>query len=120
MMALRNTLAVSALALAAGLSANLALADDVRSSNTQEIQSWYGRAGGLAGSDRVTALRAGERPVSITYDRAVAERTNMSTDRASGARIGVTYDEQVAERTNMQRGSTGSVVAAQPEGKQAN
>jgi hypothetical protein len=119
-MALRNTLALSALALAAGLSVNPAMADDVKSSNPQAIQQWYGRAGGLAGSDRVAGLRTGEQPVSITYDRAVAARTNMSTDRASDAAVGISYDEQVATRTNMQRGSTRSVVATQPDGKQAN
>jgi hypothetical protein len=115
-MALRTTLAISALALAAGLS-NLALADDVKATRPQTIDKSYGRAGGLAGSDRVAGLTAGDQPVGITYDRAVAERTNMSTDRASATSVGVTYDEQVAERTNMQRGSTKSVVAAQPHGK---
>jgi len=118
-MALRTTLAMSALALAAGLS-NLALADDVKATNPQTIEKSYGRAGGLTGSDRVAGLSAGDQPLGITYDRAIAERTNMSTDRANGASVGITYDEQIAARTNMQRGSTKSVVAAQPHGKPAN
>jgi hypothetical protein len=119
-MALRTTLAVSAVALAAALSANVWAADDVRSTDTRTIEHSFGRAGGLAGSDRVTGLTAGNQPIGITYDYEVAARTNMSTDRPSTERVGVTYDTEVAARTNMQRGSTKSVVAGQPDGKQAN
>jgi hypothetical protein len=119
-MALRTTLAVSALALAAALSANAWAADDVRSTDTQTIEKSYGRAGGLAGSDRIAGLTTGNQPIGVTYDQDVAARTNMSTDRANTERVGVTYDEEVAARTNMQRGSTKSVVAGQKDGKQAN
>ena len=119
-MATRNALVLTALALAAGLTVNAAVAEEVKSNSTETIQKWHGRAGGLAGSDRVAALSAGDRSIGVTYDRAVAERTNMSTDRTTDARVGVTYDEQVAARTNMQRGSTKSVVAAQPGERPAN
>jgi hypothetical protein len=119
-MALRNTLTVSALALAAVLGANAWAADDVRSTDTQTIEKSYGRAGGLAASDRVAGLAAGTQPIGVTYDTEVAARTNMSTDRPSAGQVGVTFDAEVAERTNMQRGSTKSVIAAQPQGKQAN
>jgi hypothetical protein len=118
-MALRTALALSGLALATALS-NLALADDVKATNPQALEKFYGRAGGLAGSDRVTGLTVGNQPVGITYDHAIAERTNMSTDRAGGTSVGVTYDEQIAERTNMQRGSSKSVVAEHPRDKQSN
>ena len=113
-MAIRTLLAVSALALAAGLT-NVAIAQDVRSTDDQTIAQTYGRAGGLTGSDRVTGLTAGHRPVGVTYDRDVAERTNMSTDRANGAGVGVVYDEEYVGRTNMQRGTSKSVVAGQPD-----
>jgi hypothetical protein len=117
-MALRTTLAVSALALAAGFT-NMALAQDVRSTDQQTIEHWYGRAGGLTGSERITGLTAGNRPIGITYDQEVAARTNMSIDRATGRNVGVVYDEEVATRTNMQRGTSKPVIAAQP-GRQAN
>jgi hypothetical protein len=118
-MALRTTLALTGLALATALS-NLALADDVKATNPQTIAKSYGRAGGLAGSDRVMGLTVGTQPVGVTYDRGIAERTNMSTDRAAETSLGVTYDEQIAERTNMQRGSPKSVVAQQPPRKSSN
>jgi hypothetical protein len=117
-MAIRTTLAVSALALAAGFS-NLALAQDVRTTDPQTFEHWYGRAGGLTGSERIAGLAAGNRPLGITYDQDVAARTNMSTDRATGGGVGVVYDEDVATRTNMQRSTSKSVVAAQP-GRQTN
>jgi hypothetical protein len=118
-MALRKTLALSALALAAALSANAVLADEVKSTSTQVLEHAYGRAGGLVGSARVAGLAAGTQPIGVTYDAAVAARTNMSTDRAAASGVGVTYDTEVAARTNMPRGSTKSVVAGQP-GAQAN
>jgi hypothetical protein len=112
-MALRSTLAVSVLALAAGFS-NFAMAGDVKATNPQILEKSYGRAGGLTGSDRVAGLTVGDQPVGVTYDRGVAERTNMSTDRAAETSIGVTYDKDVAARTNMQRGDESPVVAGQP------
>jgi hypothetical protein len=105
--------------LAAGLS-NLAIADEVKATDTQTIENSYGRAGGLAGSDRVVGLTTGQRSIGVTYDRDVAARTNMSTDRASGTSVGITYDKEIAARTNMQRGTTEPVVASQPHGKQTN
>jgi hypothetical protein len=119
-MKLRNALALSALAVSAAVT-GLALADDVKSNSTQTLEKFYGRAGGLTDSDRVTHLTAGNQPVGVTWDRDVASRTNMSVDRpAVVGGVGVTYDPDVAARTNMQRGSSTSVVAEHPKGSQSN
>ena len=41
----------------------------------------------------------------MTYDKDVAARTNMSTNRSNAASVGISYDKDVAARTNMPRGS---------------
>jgi hypothetical protein len=69
------------------------------------VGQWYGRAGGLVGSDRVANLRGNIKSaeVAITYDKDVAARTNMPSDRTEGAPVAITYDKDVAKRTNMGR-----------------
>jgi hypothetical protein len=59
----------------------------VMSGQTLDSGKWYGRAGGLTGSDRVEAFRSGGRyPV---FSGVV------------GQRVMVGWDEEVAKRTNM-------------------
>ena len=116
-MTLRITLAASALALAAGFAQGALAQQDVLSNGS--FEHWYGRAGGLTGSERVAGLTGGNRAVGITYDRDVAAYTNMATDRATGQRVGIVYDQDISARTNMQRGTSTSVVAGQP-GRTAN
>ena len=111
-MAFRTMLAFTAVAVASAL-ANVAVAGDVTSADPAAVPHFYGRAGGLTGSDRVAGLRTGQQAVGISYDQELAARTNMSTDRATGKSVGVTYDQDVASRTNMARGATKSVVAGQ-------
>ena len=77
-----------------------------KSSDSSQFEHWYGRAGGLVGSDRVAHLRGNTEStaeVAITYDKDVAARTNMPSDRTEGASVGITYDKDVAQRTNMGR-----------------
>jgi hypothetical protein len=73
----------------------------------ETMGKWYGRAGGLVGSDLVMApakpIKPGTR-VRITYDREVAERTNMHRQEAATGGVTITYDKAVAARTNMPRG----------------
>jgi hypothetical protein len=79
----------------------------LRSSNPSHFEHWYGRAGGSVGSERIGEVHAAKLPpasVSVTYDKDVAERTNMARDGVDSPKIGVTYDKDVAERTNMSRG----------------
>ena len=75
---------------------------------------WYGRAGGLAGSDRVGGLHTGSAKVGVTYDPDIAARTNMQRSQAEPASVGVTYDADIAARTNMPR--SGKAPAAQEAG----
>lgn len=99
-----------ALAAAIGvLSIGSALAggDTLRSGDVDTMSQWYGHAGGLQGSDRVMVLgktTSARNEVGITYDKDVAQRTNMPRDSAStSGTAGIAYDKDVAERTNMQR-----------------
>ena len=64
------------------------------------------RAGGLVGADRVAHLEgnAAAAQVGVTYDKDVAARTNMSSDRPGATSVGISYDQDVAQRTNMPRG----------------
>jgi hypothetical protein len=95
---------VSALAAVAALSMNAYAADIVTSSNPDTITKSFGRAGGLAGSDRVSGLQTGTARVGVVYDADVAARTNMPRGEAPKTEVGVTYDADVAARTNMPRG----------------
>jgi len=98
-------LLVSVIAIATALSINASAADVVTSSNADTIAKSYGRAGGLAGADRVSGLQVGTARVGVVYDADVAARTNMQRTPSNDATVGVTYDADVAARTNMQRGS---------------
>jgi hypothetical protein len=99
---------VIALALAGGLVADAAIAagPTLKSGNISQVGMWYGRAGGLVGPDRVAHLEgnATNTEVAVTYDKEVAARTNMASDRDSNAPVTISYDKDVAERTNMPRG----------------
>ena len=93
---------LSAIAVAATLGGSAYGADIVTSGDLKSVDKWYGRAGGLAGSDRVGALNVGESTVGVTFDQEVAARTNMSRDSRT-SQVGVTWDRDVAARTNMPR-----------------
>ena len=59
---------------------------EVDSGRVSDMSKWYGRAGGLVGSDRVDGLRLGGRtPVSTALDQ----------------RVIATWDEGTAKRTHM-------------------
>jgi hypothetical protein len=90
-----------------GIGSAVAAAEILTVSDPASMGQWYGRAGGLVGSDRVMAVaqaaNAGS-PVRITYDKDVAERTNMPRQEAANGAVTITYDRDVAARTNMSRG----------------
>jgi hypothetical protein len=118
----RNKLLMSVLAASAALSINAAFAQSstLKASDVSQLNHWYGRAGGLVGSDRITGLTKhtpGNQAVGVSFDAAVQARTNMPMDRASGSDVTVTYDEAVAARTNMPRGSESIQSAEVPAGK---
>lgn len=87
--------------------ANAAAADNMLTvADPGAMSQWYGRAGGLAGSDRVMAMTEAAKPgncVRVTYDKEVAERTNMHRKEAASGCVTITYDKDVAARTNMPR-----------------
>jgi hypothetical protein len=90
----------------ASLSIGSALAggDTLKTGDSYNLDKWYGRAGGLVGSDRVEAIsKATGARVGVLYDKDVAKRTNMPREDAGKSDIGITYDKDVASRTNMQR-----------------
>jgi len=101
---MNTKLLVAAAVVAAALSANAVAADVVTSGDLGTVNQWYGRAGGLAGSDRVSGLAAGSSRVGVAYDADVANRTNMPRAQAGNGNVTVTYDADVAARTNMPRG----------------
>jgi hypothetical protein len=123
-MKFRNKLIASAFAATALLSINAVFAADggiVGSNDLQNIDKWYGRAGGLTGSDRVSGLTGPSKPLGVSWDQDVAARTNMSVNRNGNATVGVSYDADVAARTNMGRGTPDPAVkAAGVEGAKAN
>ena len=98
--------AALAMAIAAvGIYSGMAMSDEtLRAGDPISMDKWYGRAGGLVGSDRVMAIgKSSANRVGITYDVDVAKRTNMPREGAGKNEIGITYDKDVASRTNMQR-----------------
>ena len=104
----RLPLRLAAVAAAAALVAGTAMAasEIVMINDPGSMSQWYGRAGGLAGSDAVMAFgkaAPGQR-LRIDYDREVAQRTNMGPREGDSAGVGVAYDKDVVERTNMRRG----------------
>lgn len=106
-MTARNTVFAAAILAAASLSAATALAEPntLKAGDVSTMDHWYGRAGGLVGAQRIASLHAdADNPaVTVTYDREVAERTNMPLERSSGEGVAITYDREVAARTNMER-----------------
>jgi hypothetical protein len=123
-MTIRNTLLACAAAVAAlGVTTAFADADVLKAGDTSTMSQWHGRAGGLVGAERIAALRANDNNpgVEITYDRAIAERTNMPVDRPAAKTVTVTYDREVASRTNMARTQdAGPVRAAGTQAPKAN
>lgn len=118
------------LALGAGMSAlcvSLAMADGsvLKSGNVDTMPNWYGRAGGLVGAD---FIRSAAKPaidpqrVGITYDKDVAQRTNMAPRDTGSSDVGITYDKDVAARTNMPRGEKAepSITAGSAPAKTGN
>jgi hypothetical protein len=106
---LKTKVTLFALAAAATVFAGSAIGDESQVLNSGDVESmskWYGRAGGVTGSDSVSAPHANGAKVGITYDKDVAERTNMTREPADGKNIGISYDKDVATRTNMTRGQT--------------
>ena len=107
----------AALAVAIGvLSIGTALAggNTLSTGNVDSMGQWHGRAGGLVGSDRVMAIgkASDANQVGITYDKDVAQRTNMQRDSANNGNIGITYDKDVAARTNMSRDEQPEAIKA--------
>ena len=113
--AMNAKLLLSAIAVAATLGTSAYAADIVTSGDLSTVNQWYGRAGGLAGSDRIGALHTGNSTVGVTFDQDVAARTNMSRD-ARNSQVGVSWDREVAARTNMPRdgGTTPASTATVP------
>jgi hypothetical protein len=114
-MSIRKKLLVSAVAAAAlGVTTAYAGSDVLKAGDASTMSQWYGRAGGLVGAQRIAALRANDANpgIGITYDRAIAERTNMSVDRPADKGVTVTYDREVAARTNMARSQDAGPVRA--------
>jgi len=105
-----------ALAMSGAYSADLVMSGDV-----EQIPMWQGRAGGLTDSDRVGHLsltKSDATKVGVSYDKDVAQRTNMPRDAATASSVGISYDAAVAERTNMPRAekqSQGIQAAQQPK-----
>lgn len=119
---MKTKLLISAIAAAATLSINAYAADQVTTSDANTIANGFGRAGGLAGSDRVGGLKVGGTQVGVAYDADVAARTNMPRAQGAAQSVGVTYDADVAARTNMPRGGDAQYQhkAAGVEGTKAN
>src|SRR5262245_39400968 len=96
-----------AVMLAAGVgSSAIAAGPILKTGDVAQASMWYGRAGGLVGPDRVAHLEgnSASAQVGVSYDKDVAARTNMSSDRAGDTSVGISYDKDVAQRTNMPRG----------------
>ena len=103
-----------AVAMILGIASPIAMsADMVRGGDPSQMELWQGRAGGLLHSDRVTHLRApvAGAEVEVTYDKEVAQRTNMPREEGAVQKLAVSYDKEVAERTNMPRGDKETLTA---------
>jgi hypothetical protein len=106
--------AVAAVTCALSIGSAFAGGDTLRTGDVDQMSHWYGNAGGLQGSDRVTFLgknATGNEKVGISYDKDVAQRTNMQRESASSKEIGIYYDKDVAERTNLPRGDKPQATA---------
>jgi hypothetical protein len=86
--------------------------------------NWYGRAGGLVGVDAIKSAGkpATDQRVGITYDKDVAQRTNMPPRDTGNSDVSITYDQDVATRTNMPRGEKAepSITAGSAPAKSGN
>jgi hypothetical protein len=100
---MKTKLLAAAIAAFSMLSAGAYADDVVSSSDLTNVDKWYGRAGGLVGSDRVSGLTSGGTRIGVSYDADVAARTNMGRTGESAGQVGVTFDSDVAARTNMPR-----------------
>jgi hypothetical protein len=112
---LKSQAALAAAIGALSIGSALAGGNTLSSGNVDSMGQWHGRAGGLVGSDRVRAIgkaSSDSNQVGITYDKDVAQRTNMPRDSANSGNIGITYDKDVAARTNMSRGETPEPIKA--------
>ncbi len=104
---LKVQVAVAAAIGALSIGSAIAGGDVLKSGDVDQMSQWYGNAGGLQGSDRVMVLgkaTSAGKEVGITYDKDVAQRTNMQRDSAPSGTAGIAYDKDVAERTNLPRG----------------
>jgi hypothetical protein len=104
----RTALAITAaLAVTAGLSGTAVAGDPrlLQSGNLDQVQSWHGRGAGLEGADRIAHIgKAGstQKPITVTYDRVVVERTNMRRAEApDNTNVRIVFDREVMARTNM-------------------
>jgi opacity protein-like surface antigen len=91
---------LSTIAAASAFAGTVYAADVVTGGDLTSADKWYGRAGGLTGSDRVTYLRPGQDKVGVGFDQEVAERTNMHREPGT-SQVGISRDAEVAARTNM-------------------
>ena len=113
-------MALGATVVALSIGAAFAGDEVLRTGDSSTMDHWYGRAGGLVGSDRIEAITKATfsaARVGVTYDKDVAARTNMPRQDAGNGNVSITYDKDVAERTNMPRGEKGELtksVAAKP------
>ena|SRR5215510_11709768 len=83
---------------------NVFAQEALKTGDKHMMDKWYGRAGGLVGSERITAISkaTGDR-VGVSYDADVAKRTNLPREGAGKNDISITYDKDVTSRTNMPR-----------------
>jgi hypothetical protein len=103
----------SALAIAAALAATAAVSGTavaggprlLQSGNLDQVELWQGRGAGLEGADRIAHIGkagASQKPITVTYDRAVVERTNMRRAEAPDhTTVRIVFDREVMARTNM-------------------
>ena len=78
----KHTALAAAFALAG---VNSATPAEVHSGNTEAMTHWYGRAGGLVGSDAVSEPKAwqqGRQSIQVTFSEALADWTNMPRKEA--------------------------------------
>ena len=101
-----KALSLAVLAAAAAASGVSAEGQVLMSGDPSLFGHSYGRAGGVVGADLISTVgqRGSVRQVSVTYDKGIAARTNMSVDRPEGGSIAITQDEGVRSRTNMGAG----------------
>jgi len=103
-----------AVAIILGIVSPIAMsADMVHGGDPSQMELWQGRAGGLVHSGRVSHLRvpAAGVEVGVTYDKEVAQRTNMPRQDDDPQILAVSYDKEVAERTNMPRSEKDTLSA---------